>query len=156
MKNQNIHYRRTIPALLIAFVLSCLSLSSAARADDDDRSIVGFWKVHFFHGTQELFQTFIQWHSDGLEIEFAPFFPGAVCYGTFNQAADGTIHLFHVAFTFDANGVVNGHFEMRQTNIVGPEGNHYRGTFDQKFYDLNGNLTGENMGTVRATRISVH
>lgn len=154
MKNQNISYRKIIPALLIALVLGCLSLSPVAQAGDP--SIVGLWRVHYFSGTTEIFQSFDQWHSDGQEFEAAALAPGAICQGTFKQTANGTVQLFHVGWNFDANGALTGYFAETQTNTVGPEGNHYHGTWDIKNYDTNGNFLNEDSGTLRATRLTVH
>jgi len=155
MQNQNIHYTRTVPALLIALVLCCFGFSPAAQAGRP--SIVGLWNVQYFQSTGEfLFQTYDQWHSDGLEFEVNSIAPGAVCQGTFKQApSDGTVHLFHVIFTFDSNGVLNGHIDETQTNTVSSDGNTYSGTFDQKFYDLSGNFLFEATGTQTATRLTV-
>jgi hypothetical protein len=80
---------------------------------------------------------------------------GAVCQGVWKQVAPNGAKLFHVIWTFDANGVLAGHIEETQTNTVTRDGNTYEGTFDQKFYDLNGNFTGEATGTLTATRLSV-
>jgi hypothetical protein len=154
MQNQIIHYKRTIPALLIALVLGCFGLSPSVQAAGRP-SIVGLWNVQYFQGTQFLFQTYDQWHSDGLEFEVNSIAPGAVCQGTFKQASDGTVHLFHVIYTFDASGVFNGHIDETQTNTVSSDGNTYSGTNDQKFYDLNGNLLFEATGTQTATRLTV-
>ena len=168
MKNQSV----TIIAL--ATVLSALALVSAMGQSnvsvfatqlntalpgvqaDDGHTIVGLWKVHYFHGTQELFQTFDQWHRDGLEFEVAALAPGAVCQGTFKQTASGTIQLFHVGWNFDANGLLTGYFKETQTNTVGPDGNTYHGTWDIKNYDTSGNFLNADTGTLRATRLSVH
>jgi hypothetical protein len=165
MKNQSV----TIIAL--ATVLSALALvsamgqsnasvvataPSAAVQGDDGRTIVGLWKVHYFHGTQELFQTFDQWHRDGLEFEVAALAPGAVCQGTFKQTESGTIQLFHVGWNFDSTGLLTGYFKETQTNTVGPDGNTYHGTWDIKNYDTSGNFLNEDTGTLRATRLSVH
>ncbi len=148
------HYRRAIPALVIAFVLGCFLVSPMVKADDA-RTIVGLWKVHYFAGATELFQTYDQWHSDGLEFEVNSIYPGAVCQGVFTQE-NGVVNLHHVIWTFDANGTLNGHIDERQANTVGLEGNSYHGTFDDKIYDLKGNLVGESTGTLRATRLTVH
>jgi hypothetical protein len=154
MKNRNINYRKKIPVLLIALVLGCFSISSMVKADDDDRTIVGLWNVHYFSGGTEV-QTYDQWHSDGLEFEVNSIFPGAVCQGVFKQE-DGIVKLHHVIWIFNATGVLNGHIDERQLNTVSRDGNSYHGTFAQKIFDLNGNLVGQATGTLRATRISVH
>lgn len=156
MQNHNISYTKTVPAFLIALVMGCFGLSQAAQAAGRP-SIVGLWNVQYFQSTGEfLFQTYDQWHSDGLEFEVNSIAPGVVCQGTYKQsAATGTVQLFHVVFTFDASGVLSGHIEETQTNTVSSDGNTYSGTFDQKFYDLDGNFLFELTGTQTATRLTV-
>ena len=148
------YYTKIIPALLIALVMACFGLSSAVQAADRP-SIVGLWNVHYFQGETELFQTYDQWHSDGLEFEVNSIHPGAVCQGTFKTASDGTVHLFHVIFTYDAGGVLSGHIDETQLNTVSPDNSTYSGTFDQKFYDLSGNFLFELTGTQTASRLTV-
>lgn len=145
MKKLNI----TFATILLA--LGCLALSPTVKADPP---IVGLWEVHYFHGTEQ-WKTYDQWHSDGLEFEVNSIYPGAVCQGTWIKIPHDSVKLFHVIWTFDANGVLTGHIEETQINTVSHDRNTYQGTFDQKFYDLNGNLTGEATGTLSATRISV-
>lgn len=154
MENQNIRCKATIPALMIALTLGCFSLAPAAQAAGG-HSIVGLWNVHYYVGGTEIFQSYDQWHSDGLEFEAATAYFGAVCQGTFEQAGR-TVHLLHVIWTFDGNGAFSGHIEETQSNTVSHDGNSYAGTFDQKFYDVNGNFLSEATGTLSATRLSVH
>ena len=118
-------------------------------------AFVGPLNVHYFAGDTDIFQTYDQWHSDGLEFEVNSIAPGAVCQGTFKQTANGIVHLFHVIWTFDASGVLTGHIEETQTNSVSLDGATYGGTFDQKFYDLDGNFLFEATGTLTATRLTV-
>lgn len=125
MKNCITNLRRTIPVLLIALGLGLLS-SPAIRADDNNRSIVGLWDVHFYSEGAELFETHVQWHSDGLEFEVNSIYPGAVCQGVF-KTENGVVKLHHVVFTFDANGVLNGRLDETQIDTVGREGNRYQG-----------------------------
>jgi hypothetical protein len=145
----------------ILMALGCFLLSPPVQAQgivpaDDGHSIVGLWKVtYYLPGNVELFQTYDQWHSDGLEFEVNGAAPGAVCQGTWQNAPHGSVKLFHVVWLFDSNGAPSGHIEEIQINTVGHDHNTYTGTFDQKFYDLNGNLTGEATGTVSATRLTV-
>jgi hypothetical protein len=154
MHNQTHYYRKTITTLA-AMALLCFGLSPAAQADGGRRSsIVGLWNVHYFVGTTQIFETYDQWHSDGLEFEVNSIAPGAVCQGTFKQAG-ANVQLFHVIYTYDASGVFNGHIEETQTNTVSSDGKTYGGTFDQKFYDLNGNFLFEATGTLTATRLTV-
>ncbi len=78
-----------------------------------------------------------------------------MCQGIFKQMGNGTVHLFHVIWTFDTSGVLTGHIEETQTNTVSTDGETYAGTFDQKFYDLSGNFLFEATGTLTATRLTV-
>src|SRR5229473_5835902 len=126
MKDGIMHYKRAIPTLVIALVLGCFLPSPAAQADAS-QTIVGLWRVHYFSGTVEIFQSFEQWHSDGQEFEVAALGPGAVCQGTFKQTASGTIQLLHVGWNFDQNGALTGFFKETQINTVGPNGEHYSG-----------------------------
>ncbi len=153
MKTCITHFRRMVPALLIALGLGLL-ISPTVRADDNDRSIVGLWHVHYFVSGAQIFQTYDQWHQDGLEFEVNSIYPGAVCQGVFKNE-DGVVHLHHVIWTYDGNGVLNGHIDEMQRNVVSWDGNTYRGTFDLKAYDLNGTFLGETTGNIRATRITV-
>jgi hypothetical protein len=155
MKNRNIHDRRIIPALLIALGFGCLSLSPAVRGDGDP-SILGLWRVHYFVGAVEIFQSFDQWHSDGQEFEAANLALGAICQGVFKQTANANDKLFHVGWNFDQNGVLTGYFEETQINTVSDDGNTYHSTNDLKNYDMSGNFLSEITGTQRATRLSVH
>lgn len=155
MKNCKIHCRSVIPALLVALGLGCVFLSTAARAQSDNHSIVGLWKVHYFAGAVEIFQSFDQWHSDGQEFEAAALYPGAMCQGSFKQTAS-TVKLFHTGWNFDATGAPVGYFNETQTNTVDRGGNTYHGTWDIKNYDLNGNFVSEDSGTLTATRLTVN
>ena len=153
MKKHIIHHRKTIPALLLALALGCLAVSATAQTGNP--SIVGLWRVHYFAGTVEIFQSFDQWHSDGQEFEVADLGPGTMCQGVFRQKADGTVKLFHTGWNFDQNGNLTGYFNETQINTVGPRGEHYSGTWDIKNYDTNGNFLNEQNGTLRAARLTV-
>jgi len=154
MKNLSINYRRTIPTVVIALVLGCFAFSPAAEADPP---IAGLWHEHY---TSQVggppFETYARWHSDGLEIETPNFTPG-VCMGTWEHTEGRTVKLFHVGWT---PGSIPGapqsvRFELRHLNTVSVDGNSFDGTYDQKFFDANGNLVAEDRGTIHATRLSV-
>lgn len=155
MKNQNMHYRRTIPALVIALALGCFSFSPAVRADDrdDGRSIVGLWRVHY--SGDLVFNSFDQWFVGGLEWESADIAPGALCQGVFKQIARQTVKLFHVNWNYDQNGALIGYSYETQIDTLDSNGNAYHGTYHFKDYDVNGNLVSEEKGTLTATRLSV-
>jgi hypothetical protein len=154
MKKLSINYRRTIPTLVMALVLGCFSISSMVKADDDNRTIVGLWHNHFISDFIPPFETYSQWHRDGLEIDTPNFAPG-VCMGTWEHTEGRTVKLFHVGWT--PGGGPNGsvRFELRELNTVSVDGNSFHGTYDQKFFGANGNLVFEDRGTIHATRLSV-
>jgi hypothetical protein len=155
MRKQTNHHTKLIPALAFALVLACLGLAPANAKAAGHQSIVGLWNVHYFQGVTALFETYDQWHSDGLEFEVNSIAPGAVCQGTYKTLANGTVQLYHVIYTFDANGVFNGRILETQTNTVSADGTTYSGTFEQKIYDLGGNLIVDITGTLTATRVTV-
>ena len=132
MKNRNMHYCRTIPALLMALALTCFSCLAAQAGEDgggtEGSPIVGLWNVHYFQGTTQLFQTYDQYHSDGLEFEVNGIAPGAVCQGTWKKIGNDGVKLFHVIWTFDGSGVSNGHIEETQLNTVSRDRTTYQGS----------------------------
>jgi hypothetical protein len=97
--------------------------------------------------------TYDQWHSDGLEFEAANLAPGVMCQGTFRQAPDGSIHNYHIAWTFDSTGAPSGHWDENMVVTVSSDGQGYSGTYARKFYDVNGNFLFEDDGTLTAERL---
>jgi hypothetical protein len=118
-------------------------------------SIVGMWQLQYSSGGNPLFQSFEQWHSDGLEFEFAdiPTIPGDICMGVWSQSGK-KVSLYHTAWTFDDNGNPSGTMVLTHLDKVAKDDNSFAGTFDLKFYDLNGNLINEIDGDVAGARIS--
>lgn len=161
-------------ALALTAAVACLSASTLqAHANKDEQGrgnndqqgsvngneqgapIVGLWHNLFtsYFGTP--FQTYSQWHSDGLEND-TPNFMNAVCFGTWNHTTGRTFKLFHVGWT--PGGIppapTSVRFELRELNTVGQDGNTFDGTYDQKFFDAAGNLVFEDSGTIHATRLT--
>jgi hypothetical protein len=147
----------------ILLMLGCFALSPAAQAGkggpggsgSQGGSIVGLWDVHYFVGATEIFETYDQWHSDGLEFE-SPSFSLGECMGTWKQMASNMVQLYHVGWTV---GSPPGTFRfvLTETITVSADGNSFNGTYDQTFYDVNGNVVAmfTDAGTTHATRISV-
>ncbi len=145
---------KALGAFCVAALLTCTGLASAAHAGPQ-RSIVGLWSViNVSNAGGPTIPSYVQWHSDGLEIEIAGLFLGAVCQGTFKQTGDGVVHLYHVAYTFDTAGALNGNFVTRATDKVSANGKTYSGTYTKDFYDLNGNFLFEDTGTQTATLLT--
>ena len=135
----------------ILLVLGCVALSPTVKAD---QAIVGLWLEHYTSDFGPQFDTYSQWHSDGLEIE-SPNFSLGQCQGTFRQIGDRTYKLFHVGWL--PGGGPNGsvRFELRELNSVSVDKNSFDGTYDQKFFDATGNLVLEDTGRLHGTRLSV-
>lgn len=137
----------------VLLVLGCFAFSPSAKADPP---IAGLWHETYTSDFGPVFETYRQWHPDGLEIE-TPNFLNGVCMGTWKQIANRTVKLFHVGWT--PGGIppapTSVRFELRELNTVSVDGNTFDGTYDQKFFDANGNQVAEDMGTIHATRLSV-
>jgi hypothetical protein len=145
--------KRNIIFATILLVLGCFAFSPAAKADPP---IAGLWHNHFISDYIPPFETYSQWHRDGLEIDTPNFAPG-VCMGTWEHTEGRTVKLFHVGWT---PGGIPGHpesvrFELRELNTVSVDGNSFHGPYDQKFFDANGNLVFEDKGTIHSRRLSV-
>jgi hypothetical protein len=145
----------------ILLVLGCFALSPAMQAGDG-HGIVGLWHLHYTSNVgNPPFETYTQYHEadgdNGLEIE-TPNFMNAVCMGTWRDAPHDSVRLFHVGWT--PGGIppapTSVRFELRELNTVNHDRNSFDGTYDQKFFDASGNLVFEDMGTIHATRLSVH
>ena len=118
-------------------------------------SIVGLWHVTYTMADGTFYyESYDTWHSDGTEWESANLSPliGNICEGVWKQTGTA-IHLNHVGWGFDNSGNTIGPFTQIENVVVGGNGNSYRGTFDFKLYDMNGNLIQEITGTMAATRI---
>ena len=139
----------------ILLVLGCFAPLPSVQAAGH-RSIVGMWNVTYVSNMGfPPAAAYIQWHSDGLEFEGANVAPGAFCQGTYKQAPDGSYHDYHVAWTFDSNGTLNGYWDETMIVTLGVDGRTYSGTYTRDFYDLDGNLLFEDTGTMTATRLNV-
>jgi hypothetical protein len=139
----------------ILLVLGCFALPPAVKAGSPP--IVGLWDVYYTSDNFGfLYETYDQWHSDGLEFEVNSIGPGAVCQGTWKQTAGGSVQLFHVGFTYGGAPCPAGNvrFEETQTVTVSLDRNSYDGRYDIKYFDADGNSC-EDTGSMHATRLSV-
>jgi hypothetical protein len=133
---------------------------SPDNGDDDFRkgSIVGLWHTVYTSGGVTAYESFDQWHADGNEFEVADTQIGAMCQGTWEMTAPGTVQLFHVGWNFDPTGLtLLGHFTLTQTDTLSADGKTHDGTFAIQNFDLMGNhIPGQDMsGTVHATRLTL-
>jgi hypothetical protein len=144
----------------ILLVLGFFSLSPAVKAGggkpfEGGPGIVGLWLVHHTSDFGPQFDTYQQWHSDGLEIE-SPSFSLGECMGTWKQTANRTIQLFHVGWLPGGGPNASVRFVLTELLTVSQDRNSFDGNYDQKFYDAAGNLVLEDTGTTHATRFSVN
>jgi hypothetical protein len=146
--------KRNITFTTILLVIGCFWLSPVAKAVEGAPGIVGLWLEHYTSNFGPEFNTYAQWHSDGLEIE-SPEFSLGQCQGTWKQIGARAFQLFHVGWL--PGGGPNGsvRFELRELNTVSVDRNSFDGTYDQKFFDADGNLVLEDRGTLHGTRLSV-
>jgi hypothetical protein len=119
--------------------------------------IVGLW--HVVHNDSDgnlVFESFEQWHSDGTEFEFANGAPstGDICMGTW-QKNGKSAQLWHTGWTFNPDGSSSGTLVLSGSDKVSKDGNSFKGPFDFKLFDVNGNQYFEVSGTTVAERLSV-
>ena len=120
-------------------------------------SIVGLWHdVHTASDGSLFLEGFDTWHSDGTEDELGNLPPatGPICVGAWVQNGNSVTLLTHVTWLYDTSNNWVGTLNMTQTNKVAKDGNSYKGTFDAKFYDTNGNQFNEVTGTTKAERLN--
>jgi hypothetical protein len=172
MKAKNNNKRRikmkkisvTFGAVLL--VLGCFAFSPTAKADPAPRPtppprpegppIVGTWHVQVFFDpghTQLLFESYKQWHRDGLEFESANLGPGVLCVGTWEQMPHNMVSLYHVGWTYGSPAGTY-RFVWTETETVSHDGNSYDGAGQITYYDQNGNQVGDPLPTYpHATRL---
>jgi hypothetical protein len=150
MNNRNVNCRTTISALLMALAFTWLSSVTAQAQGTQGSAIVGTWHVQVFFDpghTQLLFESYKQWHSDGLEFESANIAPGVLCVGTWKQIGRNRAQLYHVGWTY-------GSPAGTETETVSHDGNRYNGIGQITYYDENGNQVGNPLPTYpHATRL---
>lgn len=118
-------------------------------------TIVGMWHVSYLVGGNLAFQSFQQWHIDNTEFEFAdiPTITGDICMGVWKNVGRD-YNLYHTAWTFDDSGNPNGTMVLTHADKLNRKGTAFAGTFDLKFYDINGNLVNEITGDTQADRVT--
>lgn len=130
-------------------------------AEGEDLPITGLWHSIFVSDGQVVDEGFDLWNSDGTEVlndNSAPQPPnsaGSVCLGIFEKVARRTYKLKHPFWIIDANGDLAGSGVFLERVAVARSGKTYRGSFTIISYDLNGNITDQVTGDIKAERIVV-
>ena len=117
--------------------------------------IVGTWQVSYATAGTVYAEAFIQWHSDGTEwenIDF-PILGGNICMGSWKAVDENRVSRYHVGWLY-TDGMLSGHFIETETDVLSRDGNSYAGNNDTKFYQLDGTMFREVVGTSAATRIA--
>jgi hypothetical protein len=148
-----------------------LAAAATEKASDDSAttaSIVGLWKVQLISkgntastppvpdGAQVDFG-FMQWHSDGTEIQNSAGVPGGgFCLGTWVQTGFLGFELNHFPIAFDpTTGKVANYINLREQVTLAPDGSFYTGSFTENVYDPTGKQVDHLTGTVTGERITV-
>lgn len=134
-----------------------VKLPSLPRASGKFDSIVGVWQASLSVSGTVILNTIDTWNSDGTEFLSAQKDPieGNLCQGVWKTVGTRGVQLHHLGWTFDTSGNATGTLVDDTSVKLDGKRTTYTGTFDFKFYDLNGNLTKEVTGDTSATRVTV-
>ena len=128
-------------------------LSKSQKPANTD-SIVGLWHASHYVNGSLLFDSLDQWFGDGNEIEFANIAPatGDLCLGVWTMSGK-SVSLWHTGWTFNSDGSPSGTMVLTETLKVSTGGTTFKGPFDVKFYDVDGNLLQDLSGKTTAERL---
>ena len=130
---------------------------SPPRTSERFDSIVGVWQVSYSISGNVVLQTIDTWSSDGNEFLSADKNPtlGNVCAGVWKTVGTRGVQLHHMGWTFDTSGNPTGTLVDDESLKLDHRRLTYAGTFDFKFYDVNGNLYKEVTGDSSAARVTI-
>ena len=133
-----------------------LNISRSEAAPQGYGSIVGMWTNSVIINGNVVATSIATWHSDGTEFDNidAPPINGNICQGVWESKGVGKVQEHHFGWTFDQNSNPTGYFTWVQTVKLTHKGLSYSGPFDQKYYDLDGNLLTEITGEMSAERFT--
>lgn len=134
-----------------------IKFPTSARTPQVYDSIAGLWQVSYIVNGQVALNTIDSWHSDGTELLSADKSPivGNVCQGVWTSTGGRGVQLHHLGWTFDTSGNPSGTLVDDESETLNHKATTYKGTFDEKFYNLNGDLTKEVTGDTSAVRVTV-
>ena len=131
------------------------------KTDENEPSIVGFWHLLLLNPDGSIFdEGYDVWHSDGTEVlnDTAPPQPangsGTVCLGVYEKTGPRTYKIKHPFWSFDATGTLVGTGVFLEEVTLDENGNSFAGTYVTKNFDLNGTVTFEQTGDLKAERIT--
>jgi hypothetical protein len=149
------------------------------RAADDDpfrredgKSMVGMWHVIFTANTSEgmsippmvIDNALAVWHSDHTEImnSVRPPQDGNICLGVWEQTGRSQYFLNHFPWyanefpnaTTNGIGEPQGPTQIQEWVNLGPDGDHFTGTFTLVAYDASNKVAASFTGTLTGTRVT--
>jgi hypothetical protein len=121
---------------------------------DAAHNVIGTWLVDYVVNGTTVIQALVQWHPDGTEWQSGtqPVTSGNICVGSWKSVDFKHVSRYHMGWLF-TDGVVSGYAIETETNKVTGKGT-YAGEFDTKYYDKDGNLTKEVMGTTSGVKFA--
>jgi hypothetical protein len=87
------------------------------------------------------------------QLSFTPGYLATAGHGVWQSTGKNTFLLSYVNLTYDASGNPTGYSRVRQNTKL--DGEHYSGSGDFFYYDLNGNVVSSGTFTITAGRILV-
>lgn len=128
--------------------------SQSPRNEDAAHNVIGTWLVDYVVNGATVVQALVQWHPDGTEWQSGtqPVASGNICVGSWKSVDGKHVSRYHMGWLF-TDGVVSGYAIETETNRVSSKGT-YAGDFDTKYYDKDGNLTKEVVGTTSGAKFS--
>ncbi|HEX3429514.1 MAG TPA: hypothetical protein VHT03_01400 [Rhizomicrobium sp.] len=142
---------RNIPRLVLPEPSAAIRLPADTSAS---RAVVGTWLVNLSVNGNTIAQALVQWHDDGTEWQSIsqPVDSGNVCMGSWKAVDLKHVYRYHMGWTY-SSGTLSGYIIETETDRVTAKGT-YKGDFDTKFYDTNGNLVNEITGTTAGTKLN--
>lgn len=133
-------------------------LHQAALTDFAGQPIVGMWSFQMTAGTTTVDFGYVQWHSDGTELENSGGRAPATenfCMGVWKQTGLKRYHLTHYALSYDSSGTLNAKVIIKEDVTVNSTNTSYTGPFTLSVYDPNTNaLLQQVTGQVAGQRVA--
>jgi hypothetical protein len=151
-----------------------MAASFGGDRGEDEASIVGMWHVVFTATTSNgstipgtvIDNALVVWHSDHTEImnSVRPPQDGNFCMGVWEETGRNKYFLNHYAWfanqfpndTDNGIGMPVGPTRITETITLGPDGNHFSGTFTLTAYDTSFNQMQAFTGSLAGTRITTN
>lgn len=134
-----------------------VKLPPTLRTSGKFNSVVGVWQASLTVSGTAFLSVIETWNSDGNEFLSSDKNPieGNLCQGVWKTVGHRGVQLHHMGWTFDTSGNPTGTLVDDTSVTLDRKFMTYSGTFDFKFYDVNGNLTKEVTGDIAATRLTI-